>query len=84
MPRYHVIVAGPSGRNLKRISQPWRDRIQKAVDSLEEDPFRGKKLQAKSGKWRIRVWPYRIVYYINKQQREVKVVEIGDRGSIRY
>lgn len=84
MPRFRLIIAGPAGRNLKRIPHPWRDRLEKAIDAVAEDPFRGRKLQSRTGKWRVRIWPYRIVYRIDKKQKLVEIVQIGHRSSIQY
>lgn len=79
-----LVIAGPAGHNLKRIPQPWRDRIEKAIDAIAVDPFRGRKLQSKIGKWRVRIWPYRIVYRIDKKRKVVEIVQVGHRGSIHY
>lgn len=84
MAHYRFVIAGPAARNLKRIPQPWRDRVEKALEAIAQDPFRGKKLQSKVGKWRVRVWPYRIIYRVDKQKKVIEVLQIGHRGSIHY
>jgi mRNA-degrading endonuclease RelE of RelBE toxin-antitoxin system len=84
MSQYRFIIAGPAARNLKRTPQPWRDRIEKALDTMVQDPFRGRKLRSKTGTRRIRIWPYRIVYKIHKTKRLVEIVQIGHRGGIHY
>ena len=46
-------------KDLKRIDPKLKRRVAKALDDIQENPFRGKKLTAiEIGKWRIRVGDY--------------------------
>ncbi|MBI1984609.1 MAG: type II toxin-antitoxin system RelE/ParE family toxin [Candidatus Wildermuthbacteria bacterium] len=85
MERYRIVIAGPAGRNLKKIPLPWRMRIQRALDEICEDPYHGQKMKGHlSDRRKIKVWPYRILYRILELDKVVEVVEIGHRGSMEY
>jgi len=63
----------------------YRAKFKKAIDSLAEDPFQGKKLKGElEDQYSIRVWPYRIIYKIYKKQLIVSVIDVGHRqGCIK-
>jgi mRNA interferase RelE/StbE len=49
--------------DLRSIPQSLRRRVEVAIQSLKEDPFRGRKLEAvQVGQWRIRIGDYRMRY----------------------
>lgn len=54
-----------------------------ALEGLRENPYAGKKLQGElHGLYSLRVWPYRIIYTIEKRRITVTVVAIGQRKNI--
>ena len=54
-----------------------------ALEGLRENPFAGKKLQGEYfGLYSLRVWPYRIIYTIEKHIVTVTVVAIGQRKDV--
>lgn len=64
---------------------PWRERIFNTVDLLQYEPFLGEKMAGKlKDKRKIRVWPYRIIYKIDKPAKTIVIVEVGHRGSVSY
>lgn len=57
-------------------------RILGAKSKLETNPYEGKKLTGKlEGQYSLRIWPYRIVYFID-QQKDVIITDIGHRKDI--
>jgi mRNA-degrading endonuclease RelE of RelBE toxin-antitoxin system len=53
------------------------------LQGLRENPFAGKKLQGELfGLYCLRVWPYRIIYTIEKRVITVTVVAIGQRKDV--
>ncbi len=53
-----------------------------ALEGLREDPFAGKKLQGELyGLYSLRVWPYRIIYSIEKRIIKVTVRLRASRHS---
>jgi mRNA interferase RelE/StbE len=53
------------------------------MDGIVSDPFSGKKLSGKhKGEYSVRVWPYRIIYRIEKQELIIIVIDVGHRKEI--
>ena len=79
---YKVILSRKAEKGLDKIQYPWRGRILIVLKKIEQDPFIGKKLEGKyKNDYSLRVWPYRIVYTIEKKQLIVEVIEIEHRGG---
>lgn len=72
-------------KDLLRIPAPWVERIQKSIDNLSSDPFMGEKMSGKLEDYRkIRVWPYRIIYRVEKSSKNIYISEVGHRGDMSY
>ena len=83
MTKYKVIVLKRAEKERRKLSPKDQDRVLQALVSLETDPFRGKQLHGDyGGAWAIRVWPYRVIYTIEKEIVTVKVVKIGHRKDV--
>ncbi len=60
-----------------------KTKVLSALQGLREHPFAGKKLKGElSGLYSLRVWPYRILYTIERKIITVTVVAIGQRKEI--
>ncbi|OJI06872.1 hypothetical protein BK004_01900 [bacterium CG10_46_32] len=58
-------------------------RVLQILGEIEANPFLGKKLHGKrEGQYSFRVWPYRIVYKIYKNELLVVVIEFGHRQGV--
>ena len=78
---FKVILARKAKKNLDKIPIDWQKRIVLILKKLENNPLIGKKLEGHyEDNYSIRVWPYRIIYSINKKQLIVSVIEIEHRG----
>ncbi len=65
-------------KELAKIPKKHQERILCVLPDLAKNPFQGKKLQGKlEGVYSYRVWPYRIIYKIYKNQLVVIIVRIG-------
>ena len=67
---YQIVPTKPFLKDLKtlqsKFSRAMAERIHKAIESLAEDPFQGKKLRGVDfGVWRIRIGDYRLRYDID-------------------
>ncbi len=70
-------------KSLNKIPIAWRKRILKAIDGLKSEPFQGKKLRGElEGSFSLRVWPYRIIYLVNKKQITIIIMDIGHRQNV--
>ncbi len=80
---YRIVILKEAQKEARKLPQKDQQRITAAIASLETDPFRGKKLRDDfQGTWSIRVWPYRIVYVIEKEIVTVIVLKIGHRKDV--
>lgn len=65
------------------MPQKLRERVARKIDTLMENPYQGSNLE---GKWTnyygVRVWPYRIIYSVQKKQLIIHVVSIGHRRDV--
>ena len=80
---YKIIILKRAEKKAQTLPQKDQQRIADAITSLAVDPFRGKKLHDDlEGARAIRVWPYRIVYTIEKKIVTVIVLRIGHRKDV--
>ncbi|OGJ69355.1 hypothetical protein A3G69_00810 [Candidatus Peribacteria bacterium RIFCSPLOWO2_12_FULL_53_10] len=83
MKTYQVFVVKRAQKETQRLPKKDQKRIAATIDSLQSDPFRGKQLHGDhEGKWSLRVWPYRIVYTIERKIITVTVLRIGHRKDV--
>lgn len=81
--KYKIIFLGGAKRNLKKIKGKNKDKILVALKALESNPKIGEKMLGQySDCYRLRVWPYRIVYTIENRKLLVFVIGIGQREGI--
>ena len=83
-PTYRIEVAPAAARQLRKLDQTARRRIQAVVELLAIDPRPpgAKKLAGGEGEWRVRTGDYRVVYEIHDQVLRVLVVALGHRREI--
>lgn len=75
-----VIISKKADENLKSLPKSEQKKITKKLLLLETDPFAGKKLSGDYfGTWSLKVWPYRIIYRIDKIKKEVLIGSILHR-----
>jgi len=80
---YQVVVKKCANKALQKIDRRYKDRILRAIWFLAHDPYLGKPLQGEFyGRYSLRVWPYRIIYRIYKDQLIIHVLSIGHRQDV--
>lgn len=80
---YTVILKKAARKQLSQLPRKDQERINAAIDTIGENPFMGKHLHGESdGYYSLRVWPYRIIYTIEKKIITVTVVAISHRQGI--
>ena len=83
--KYFVYISTHTRKSLLKISSPWIGRIERAIDALELNPYLGEKMNGDMSDLRkIKVWPYRIIYRIEKKEKVIKITEVGHRGGMSY
>lgn len=80
---YRVEVKKKAKKEIQALPKKDQERIISAFDVLRENPFTGKRLEGKyEGAWTFRVWPYRIIYTINRNIVTVTVLRVGHRQGV--
>ena len=80
---FRLRVEPNARKNINKLPEPYRARTWQILGEIEANPFLGKKLHGKrEGQYSFRVWPYRIIYKIYKNELLVVVIEFGHRGGV--
>jgi mRNA interferase RelE/StbE len=80
---YTVRLHAFAEKQYRKLPVEVSKKVDKVLESLEQEPFQGKKLQGKlAGLYSIRTWPYRVVYVVEKKVLVVLVLDIEHRKDI--
>ena len=83
---YSVLLNKKSSKYYERLSNNAAVKVNKAIEKICNNPFRGfhiKKLVGKlEGKYRYEVGDLRIVYTVDENKKMVFIEAIGPRGDI--
>jgi len=78
-----VFLSTQAHKHYLKLSTPDQKKINKKLQALSLEPLAGKKLKGQlEGLYSLRAWPYRIIYQINQQSKELWVVEIFHRQNV--
>jgi mRNA-degrading endonuclease RelE of RelBE toxin-antitoxin system len=86
---WRIELARDAERQLSRLPRPIQQRLVRAIDELEADPFRGdvRPLRGRlwQGRYRKRVGRYRIIFTPHRDERliEISAILIRDEGTYR-
>jgi len=65
------------------LPEKFKLRVRKKLLFLENNLHEGKKLSEKLSEIRsLRVWPYRILYYIDNKSKKIYIVTIAHRQGV--
>jgi mRNA interferase RelE/StbE len=78
---YAVLLEAAAERSLRRLDAAMFGRVAAALRILADNPRPAgcRKLTGSDRDWRVRVGDYRIVYEIDDENREVRVMRIRHR-----
>lgn len=84
--KWGLAIASRARRQLRRLSAPERDEIDRAFSEMCENPFKGdvKFLRGVDGALRRRVGDWRVLYELNQESKIIVVTAIKRRGSNTY
>ncbi len=83
MEKFAIAIPRPVEKSISKIPIPYRLRIWREIHSLKANPFNGEKMTGKlASKRKIRVWPYRIIYSIDKKKRIVVITQVAHRQGV--
>ena len=81
---WKLVVANPARKDLGRLPERDRQRILRALDALQADPFSGDIKRLEAPAWRRRSGSYRIFYDLMLDAHLVVVTAIKRRTTTTY
>jgi mRNA interferase RelE/StbE len=84
MASFKVTFKVSVAKDFKKLDRLAAHRIIKVIESLQNNPFpnASKKLVGSEHTFRIRVGDYRVVYIVNKDDREVEIQRVRHRKDV--
>lgn len=79
-----LIVTKPARRSLARLPDHDQERILRALDALQADPFSGDIKRVQPAAWRRRMGEYRVFYDLLRDEHLIVVTAIKRRTSTTY
>jgi mRNA interferase RelE/StbE len=81
---FEVRLAARAQRSLRRLDPQVRQRIEQRLAEIGDDPFAGhsRPLTDAEGQWSSRVGDWRIIFFINHDDRVIEVRSIRSRGDV--
>ncbi len=81
--RYRVLISRGAEKEMRALEGSMHARLARKILSLEDEPRpRGSQRLSERDEYRIRVGDYRILYTVDDDEREVKVVAVGHRRDV--
>lgn len=79
----NVILSKDASKQYKRLPKSEQTKIHKKLIALQRDPYEGKKLTGEFvGIRSLRAWPYRILYEINEEKKNIEIHKIAHRQGV--
>jgi len=79
----HVVITPKALKQYKHLATPEQSKIKRKLLIFEQNPLEGKKLTGSLSEIRsLKVWPYRILYYIDEKAKKVFIVTIAHRQGV--
>jgi mRNA interferase RelE/StbE len=81
-----ILFVKSAEKELLHLNKDLGQRILKKITLLKNDPYGQNSQKLEGGKgFRIRIGDYRVVYTINKENKTILIIKIGNRKEIyRY
>lgn len=80
---YNVIISSKASSDIDKIPKDIHLSIVTAFRELREDPFLGESLKRElTGRFKMKVGVYRIIYLVNEKDKKVIILAVGHRSKI--
>lgn len=78
-----LLITKRAAKELDKIPDPLAKTLAKQILKLADNPYpaNSKKLQGQEN-YRISVGSFRVIYTINKKQKEITILRVADRKTI--
>ena len=79
---WRVELTRTAQRDLRRLDTPVRQRVERALRVLAQDPHQAGQLRKLTGapEWRLRIGDWRALLLLDEQQRVIQVTRVLPRG----
>lgn len=82
MADWKISLAKTAQKELLSFNKPDYKKIIKRIENLYSSPYLGKKLKGELSEfYSYRAWPYRIIYKINKELKQIVIIAVSHRQS---
>lgn len=84
--KFQLHFSSGARRDLRRLDTRIRNRIERAIEGLTENPYprASLKLKGVDRTWRIRVGAFRVVYEVQEELILVTVLKVDRRSEDTY
>ncbi len=83
MKKYTIKFTEEAKKKIQKLDPPIKLIIKKAIESLAENPYRGKPLSYDlAGLYSLRTSNYRIIYRVKGEELVIIVITVGHRREI--
>ncbi|MFP3898535.1 MAG: type II toxin-antitoxin system RelE family toxin [Dehalococcoidia bacterium] len=86
MTRWKVTWTRTAQSSYLRMSKDYRQKVRKAVEELEADPFSSASVKrlhgGLEGLYRYRIGKFRMVFRVIEEAREVRILAMASRGDV--
>ena len=78
---FPVLLHPKASYFLKKTNETLRNRLKEKIKALSKFPESGERLSV-SNFWRLRIGDYRVIYEIDKKEKQVIILFIGHRNKV--
>lgn len=83
MEKFQLVITKKAEKALDSLPENYQARIVSAFREIQASPFENKKLSGKKkGQYSVRVWPYRIIYRVEKQELIIIIIDVDNRKDV--
>ncbi len=83
MKKYTIKFTEEAKKKIQKLDPSIRPVIKKAIESLVDNPYRGKSLSYDlKGLYSLRTTDYRIIYRVKGEELVIIVISVGHRGDV--
>jgi len=78
-----IIFTKQAEKSFSKLKPSDKEKISRAVEKLSKNPLAGERLRGEfEGQYKLRAWPYSIIYVVINTSHAVIIVEIGHRQGV--
>jgi mRNA interferase RelE/StbE len=80
---YTLLIGKNALKDIKKIPQKDKEKIIFRIKGLITHPFHANQLKGLlKGLYKLKVWPYRVIFTINNKANTIHIIYIGHRKDI--